>query len=333
MYLMTYNTEGERCRFHPGADPATQAEYQQLIRFATGYAQQATAVLLHAEGWVMTHGHTALTDPLGLRMTFDTVRNEVISRGLRSLHGLRGGVFCRNGPEETEVLDPYTMLDKMAYAMMQPIHHHLVADRAELARSPFYRTSTAMLGKTLIVQRPMCLEPTSCESDYPDEVELRYTAPEGWQGRDRARELAATLAARCKRHVALALAQRRELGIPRPVLAETLRVSPEHVPRGERCEDPIAFGEMRRLIVHHDAPPPHHPRRKTRKRKRTLFIPRVAGGTKADRKARLDAMAIFRAEHRKARLAFRAGDRGVAFPEGTFKMLRDHNVRIASLAN
>ncbi len=312
MYLMTYRADGRRCLIHPGVDAATQAEFLQLMMFATGYAQGATGVQLHADGWVMTHGHTTLTDPNGLRPKFDTLRNAAIRQGIAELHGLTGSVFSRNGPEETEVLDTFTMVDKMAYLMTQPIHHHLVADRSELDTSPFYRTTPAMLGKTLTIKLPACLTAKFSRTRYPSEVTLRYTPPAGWEGPARRKELLQTLYARSLRHVSRALRTRSEKGIPRPSLARTLAVSPQYTPPREQ---PDALSD--------DKPKPgaRH------------FIPRVAGGTRDERKARLNARAIFRAEYRKAWLEFRAGNRDVEFPDGTYKMRRDHNVQIAALAS
>ncbi len=266
------------------------------MAYATGYAQGRTGMLLHADGWVLNHGHTCMTDLLGVRPKFDRLRNELIAAGQIERLDLAGGVFSPGGPRPTTVLDSDTLVAKMAYCMMQPVRHGLVASARD--QELFYCTRIADLERVRTIERPSCLENDDGESEYPEEVQLVYTAPPGWECR--LAELRATLARTCGLYVSAAAAQRSDDKQPAPTVERALSVDPESRP--------------------------NRPRRATDE---SDFLPRVAGGTRKERVALVNAEHVFEQAYRKALFSYRRGRRKTPFPRGTYAMRRRFNVRVA----
>lgn len=320
IYLMTYNTIHSRYLFHPGTTAAEHAEYEQLWKYATAVASTETAVRVHSDGWVTNHGHTVLSDPLAQQPMFDKLRNNIIAVGQRNRLGLpSGGVFAKPGPSACQLLEHECVLDKMVYTMTQPIHHGLVND---LQDSPFVCTTTAEIGKTVEVERPLCLENDDGTSSFPPYAELRIWKPPVWEDMSD-RKFRAILHTRIRRRVAAIQRKRERLQLPPPSLTAALAVHPE--------ARPAISSDFDRLDVEFDSEDGLKSSA-SRRAPKSRLNPRVAGGTKEQRIAVLTAMLEFEAEHRAAFNRFRDGDRHVLFPRGTYQMKRHCGVRVAGAA-
>ncbi len=294
--VVAYDTHSDRFLLHPGTTREACREFRQLMAYASGYAQQQTGVVLHADGWVMNHGHTAMTDPNALRPKYDELRNAVIANGQMKRLDLGGGIFSSGGPRPTTILDPDTVIRQMAYCMMQPVRHGLVAGLVD--QGVFYCTRVADIGRTQTIERPRCLDTKDGVSAYPAQVQLLYSMPAGWEGRER--EFRRELARLCQRHVTEARSEREADGVPEPTLAATLQTDPESRPN-----------RPRRLSDEFD------------------FQPRVAGGSPKLREAFINDIFVFEQRYARARTAFRHGRRQTRFPYGTYQLRLQLGVRVA----
>lgn len=298
--VVAYNTHSDRYLLHPGTTREECAEFRQLMAYASGFAQEKTEMMLHADGWVPNHGHSCMTDVGGRRPDFDELRNKVIADGQIVRLGLAGGVFSPNGPRPTVLLDSETIVRQMAYCLMQPVRHGLVATEGD--QELFYCSRIADIGRVRTILRPECLENDDGESAYPLEVRLAYSVPPGWEGRER--ELRRELARLCRQYEHRAQLHRRLFGLSEPTPARALSVDPED-----------------------------RPNRPRRKAEDWDFLPMVAGGSKKDRDEFIDSVFVFRQRYRRSWGRYKHGDHQSPFPSGTFRMRRRFNVRVESGEN
>lgn len=260
-------------------------QINQIVLYCLGVAAQKYDVRLHGFCVMSNHPHTVATDEAGRLPEFERWFHEFTAKAINASMGRWGALWEPGSYSAVNCVTAEDTLDAMTYTVTNPVAAARVT-RADLW--PGVNILPSALGRTIRVKRPtIFFRP---DGPLPDEVELTFVPPPGYE------------------HLTLeafqALWQQR-------IEAEEARLRAEVHASGRRFAG--------RRAVRRQSP---HERAKSRERRRALN-PRIKCRDRQLRVAAIKDLQRFHAEHREARLRFKAGLRDVLFPVGTY-WLRVH---------
>jgi hypothetical protein len=262
-------------------DPATNNAF--IYCLAEAAARFGIEVLFTTA--MSNHHHTGIFDPLGRYPAFLEHFHKLFAKCQNALRGRWENFWASEQTSVVRLVDPDDMLDKMVYALANPVKDHLVA---HVSAWPGVSSLTAVIrGDALHAERPRHFFRN--DGDMPERVTLRFARLPGFEELSN-EEFAALVGERIAAVEESAAAQRARAGV-RPlgragVLAQRWR----------------------------DRPANHEPRRQ--------LDPRVAAKNKWRRIEALLRNKAFAQAYAAARASLLQGIRDVLFPAGTWWLHR-----------
>ncbi|MBK9264880.1 MAG: transposase [Polyangiaceae bacterium] len=265
-------------------------EMRELVEYSLALAARVYRVKVHAFCAMSTHIHLVVTDPHGMLPFFLAYFHRFVAMGTKVLRRWEGSIWDSEAPSVVELLSRKAIVEKIAYVLANPVAAGAVLDPDEW---PGAKTRVADIGQTVLKTRlpRVYFDATK----WPEVVELPIDLPP---------MIAEADAEAFRDDVAKAL--EREVEEARKTIA------PENV-----------LGPKRAATISTET------RSKTSEPTRKLNPTFAAGrGCGAIAAAAARAVKAFRAAYRAALDRWCAGDRDVAFPEGTWWMRVFHSVNI-----
>ncbi|MDH3623597.1 MAG: transposase [Myxococcales bacterium] len=283
--MVTRRTLRRHHLFRP--DPAIR----QLYLYALAVCAKQFGILVHAVTLMSTHEHLVITDPNRRLPEFLRDLHRLVSLGAKVIRKWEGPIWDHEKSSVVRLLTEQAMIEKLAYVMANPVKAGLVAHARDW---PGITVLPHELGRrTLVIERPRVFFSPDNEK-WPDTVELTLTLPPTLERSYPAQEVREAVNEELERQERQARAE---------VKARGWRV--------------LGAGRVRRLSPY---------RRATsfellRDRNPTFAVGR------GQRKVFFQAVAElrgFRCAYRQALEQWRAGLRGVVFPQGTWWMCQVH---------
>lgn len=264
-----------------------------FIRYAIIVAARRHGILLHALCTMSTHVHYVVTDPRGVLPRFLEMFHRLVALGVKSIRNWDGAVWDRSQTSAVALHTREAIVEKIAYTLANPVSAGLVWSAHEW---PGARTVVDDISNREInASRPSeCFSPNN--SEWEDHVALAISLPPSIP-RENAHHF------------------RNEV---HATLAELEAAAHKGFPRHK------VLGAMRAMRI---APETRITTRKPSRQRNPSFAT-GKGNAEAARKA-VKALQDFRTAYRKALDAWRAGDRTITFPAGTYAMRVFHGVNIA----
>lgn len=225
------------------------------------------------------HHHTGADDSDGRYPEFLQYFHRLVACCQNARLGRRENLWASEQTSVVQLADREAVLDKMVYALTNPVKDHLVARASDWPGVSSLQASLS--GKPMTVRRPTQF---FRGKDFPDEIELPIARPPGYEDLSQ-EDFAALLRERIADAERTAAAERAEKGIG------------------------ILGRKTVRRQSFYDSPSSFEPRRG--------LSPRVAGRNKWARIEALQRLRDWLASYRSAWLRFAAGARDVLFPAGT----------------
>ncbi|MBT8492278.1 MAG: hypothetical protein KJO07_04395 [Deltaproteobacteria bacterium] len=277
----------QRCLY---LKPSRQKKVAKAFRYCVARAATLTGVKVHIVVVMGNHYHLIVSDPLGLLPYFTECLNKNLARCLNSLYS-RGENFWAGAvtPSYVRLDSPADVLEKCAYALVNPVEAGLVSARklwpGELLEQP---------GVYKAPKPGWFFRPEDEGGELPDIAYLELTpAP------------ASSTAAESIRLI-------REAADARQKMLRTARLAEGKSFLG-------ADAVLRQKID--GSPNSFEPRR--------TLSPTLACRDKWRRIELLQATTEFRRDYKSAMEQWMAGNREAVFPLGTYKMRVIHRARIA----
>ena len=261
---------------------------ERILAFCLALASLLTGVRLHVFVAMSNHVHIVLTDVHGLLPIFMHTFSMLSAKLLNRHRGRKGQFWEAGSYHALHLIDADAVLEKMAYALANPVAAGLVAHGVEwpgmISHPEDWRGGESDDDdRTRTIERPKSY--FAKESSVAKEVGLRFEVPECLGGRPLDGVIRDVL-------------QRREL-------LESL------------ARDRVAKEE--RQFLGADAVVKTSPFERARSQEnRRELVPEVAGRDRATRVPALRALKKFRKKYRECYEDFRAGLREVRFPVGTW---------------
>lgn len=238
------------------------------------------------------HWHPCLTDPDGTVVEFQRDCHAFIARALNAAHGDFENLWSSESTSRVECVDAADLVGRIAYAMANPVEAGLVRHG-----HCWPGVRHAWPCKPRVIRKPPGFFRGSDDGgDWPDEVVLEFSRPPGYEHLSDD-ELAAVIDA--------AIDKREQ------------RFRDRH----DQARKPF-FGRKAVLAQRRHARP-------TSRETRFRLSPKVACRDKWRRIERLAANKQWLGCYTDALRQWRAGDRAVVFPAGTYKMRVVHRVTCA----
>lgn len=284
-YLISRRTLRRYCLFAP------DLHITQLFLFTLAWCAARFGILVHAAVLMSRHEHLVVTDVTGVLPMFLQMLHRLVALATKVVRKWDGTVWDPEPPSIVELLTPEAIIEKIGYAIANPVEAGLVARASDW---PGFITQVADLaGGVLRAARPAFFF-DAANSQWGDDVALELTMPPALEGLYTPESFRAAVAddvARREREACIALhAEGRTVAGP------------------ERCKRVSPF---RRITSYEPI----------RDRNPTLAAGR---GQTAARIAGIRALRAFRAAYRESLDRWRAGVRDVLFPAGTWLMRRLH---------
>ena len=268
-------------------------EMNAFITYALIVSAHRHGILLHAFCAMSTHLHYVITDPLGRLPRFLEMFHRLVALGVKILRKWDGAVWNRSQTSVVELCTRQAIVEKIAYTLANPVEAGLVWNADEW---PGAKTSVNDIGNNALEARRPSQYFRAKNPKWAANAQHWISLPPSIDATDaRAfcddiREELANLesAAHSK------MPQHKVLGAQR-----VIKVSPES------------------RTTSHEA---------TRQRNPTFAVGR--GDTKELRTKAIAALRSFRAGYRDALQKWRAGDRSVVFPAGTYAMRVIHGANV-----
>lgn len=254
----------------------------QIVLYCLGVAAQKYDVELHALCVLSNHYHLVATDRSGQLPAFGRWLNEFVAKAVNAYLGRWAPLWEPGSYNAVALETAEDRLDAATYTAVNPVKAALV-ERTDLW--PGLNILPSALGKTVKVKRPTKF--FRANGPLPDEVELRFTPPPGFEE--------------------LSLAQYQQLWMERIEAAEA-----------EGRQDVLASGRTflgRRGVLRQD----RFASATSWEGRRTLK-PRLKCRAKWLRIGAIKRLQRFYTDHREALKRFRDGARDVLFPAGTYWM-------------
>ncbi len=263
----------------------------QLVLYCLGVAAQRYDVCLHAFCVMSNHPHTVATDTAGRVPEFQRWFHEFVAKAVNVSLGRWGALWEPGSYSAVTCVTAEDLLAAMTYTATNPVAAARVT-RADLW--PGVNILPSDLGRTIKVKRPPIF--FRADGPLPDEVELTFVPPPGYEQ--------------------MTLESFQALW-RQNIEAEEERLRAEVLASGRRF--------VGRRAVRRQSP---RDKAKSWERRRGLK-PRIKCCDKRLRVEAIKQLQRFHAEHRAARLQFKAGARDVVFPAGTYWMRVHAGVRCA----
>ena len=146
----------------------------QVFLYCLGYALEKTGTRLTAATLMSNHYHAVVHDPEGRICELTELLNGLLTKTTQVVRGWQGSVFDGAGPSYVELLTVNAVVDRTAYALVNPTEAGLVRFSKEW---PGVRTRVADIGtRTIRVKRPEAF--FTEDGSMPEWVELRFEMPE-----------------------------------------------------------------------------------------------------------------------------------------------------------
>jgi len=263
-----------------------------IIRYVVAVIAKKTGIKIHCIVAMSNHWHVCLTDPEGRISEFTRDCHAFIARAVNAAHGDFESLWSNEQTSHVTCVEPEDLVRKIAYAMANPVAAYLVAHGKNW---PGVRTCWP--AKPMIVKRPQrFFRGGKNGGQWPDTACLEMSRPPGYD------EMSDDQ-----------LAEK---------IADAIKEREQMFRNRARKEGKRFLG--RRAVLdqsRHASPHTREPRFKP--------SPRVACINKWRRIEKLQADKQWRADYKRALERWRAGDRTVVFPPGTYQMRVLHGVRCA----
>ena len=272
---------------------------QQLFLYALAVAADRYDVLVHLAVLMSDHEHLTLTDVLGRLPEFLQFFHRIVALSTKALRKWEGPVWDHEKPSVVELLTPQAVVEKIAYGIANPAAAGLVRRGEEW---PGVMTRVDELGRAVWrIERPSFFFDPKNES-WPDVAELRITMPGAAAELGTPEEFRALVRAEVERLEAEARVELERKGWAVLGVDRCRKLSPFE---RARSQEPL------------------------RSLNPTFAVGR---GRREERLAAVARVRAFRADYRVALGSWRAGERSVSFPPGTWLMRVHHAARVAHLA-
>jgi putative transposase len=265
-------------------------EMKELVEYSLAVAARMYGMDVHAFCAMSTHIHVVLTDPHGRLPYFLAYFHRLVAMGTKILRNWEGSIWDSEQTSVVELLTRNAIIEKIGYVLANPVAAGAVLDPDEW---PGAKSRVVDIGQTVLkTKRPKVYFDATKWSDV---VELPIELPPMIAEADAQafRDDVATRLAHEVEEARTTIASENILGAKRAAT-----ISPE-----TRSKTPEA----------------------TRKLNPTFAAGRGCGAIAA---AAARAVTAFRSAYRAALDRWRTGDRGVAFPAGTWWMRVFHSVNI-----
>ena len=287
--LITRRTVARFYLFVPGV------EMNRIFLYCLAVAAQKWGIVVHAAILLSTHYHLVVTDTRGVHPKFTECLNRLLANATKVLRGWSGEVFNGSGPSVVHLKTVDAIVDKTGYTLSNAVGAGAVRIPSEW---PGVVTSVDDMGhRRYVLERPeQYFDP---DGKLPASVELRIELPEP------------------------VVAEHGE-ALARQKMKEAVD---EHARKGRaECERKgwkfLGANRVRKLSPYKRAKA-----YEVFGRRNPTFATK-GGGMQTFFEA-VHETRRFRAEYRSALEQWRAGDRDVVFPAGTWKMRVLHGARCA----
>lgn len=253
----------------------------QVFLYALGFTAQQYGIVLHAFVLMSNHYHLVLTDPHAVLPDFIRDLNSLLARVLNALRSRRENFWSSDKPSYVVLAAIEDVLRKCAYVLTNPVASGLVRTRFEWPGA--ISRVDQIGGPVLRIEKPRFF----FGKTFPDAVEIRLVPPPelgGLSGEEFRGEL-------------LELTEARE---------ERLRE--------ERVREGKSFLGRKKVLAQSPFDRPEGSGGYSGEH------PSIAAEDEETRRAAIERLQIFIQEYRAALARFRAGERDVVFPAGTWKM-------------
>jgi len=98
----------------------------QIIRYCLAYAVKQTGVFVHAVCFMSNHYHIIVTDPFGLLPEFVACLNKLIAKAVNASLGRWENLWASEQASYVRLPDDGALIDKIAYALCNPVQAGLV---------------------------------------------------------------------------------------------------------------------------------------------------------------------------------------------------------------
>jgi putative transposase len=252
-----------------------------IVLYCLAYAAQKAGMLVHAYCVMANHYHLVVTDVHGKLPEFMHSLNSLLAKCLNAHYGRWESFWAPGSYSAVRLVERNDVLAKVVYTLQNPVSAGLV-ESSKLWPGLISRPED-MLGKVLVVPRPQHFFDPS--GDMPELLSLELTPPPCVDPARFVHDARALQVISEKQHRAEAKARRRKFRGAAAILA----LRPTDSPKGRE------------------------PRRQ--------LSPRIACRDKWKRIEALQREQLFQERYRAAWLRFKAGERGVPFPAGTYWMV------------
>jgi len=258
---------------------------EQVFTYCLAVASERFGIPIHAFCVMSNHQHILLTDPHGVLPRFMHWLDKTIAACLNAFYGRFEPLWSVGSYSAVHLVDAEDCIDKSGYLLANPVEAGLVNKGVAWA-GPISRPDDLLSGpdqKVYSAERPGVY--FSKNTKLPDRAQLRLTLPPALESIGEERAVRA-IEKRREEKETFARARCKARGIPflgrRRILAQSPFASPNT--REPRCQ----------------------------------LSPNVACRDRWKRIELLQKRKDFQAEYRECYVRFRAGDRSVVFPEGTW---------------
>ena len=285
--MITKRVRGREFRLRPCR------EINAIIRYVVAVVAERTGIQLACIVALSNHWHVCLSDPEGRICEFTRDCHALIARAINAEYGDFEGFWSSEQTSHVACIEPRDMVDKIAYAMANPVEALLVAYGKNW---PGVRL--AWPARPIQVQRPKkFFRDQEDGGTWPETAVLEMSRPPGYD--ELSDDELATL------------------------INETIEEREAEFRRAARRDGKTFLG--RREVLRQS----RYGRPKSAE-PRFEISPRVACKNKWLRIERLQHNREWREEYARSLLRWRGGDREAEFPHGTYKMRVLHGARCAA---
>ena len=275
--------------------PDTKRLVEQIFLFCLAFAARKAGVEIHAFCEMSNHYHAVVTDIDGRLSEFMHDLNMYVGKCMNVVLGRYESLWSAEKFSAVSLEGKDTIVKRLVYVMTNPVEAGLVGHGSQWPGA--ISNPRSHLDGPIVVMRPKVYFDDS--GAFPEKLELELTMPpalaEEMSGEELAELLTVAVAEREQELLDKMMDEgRRPMGVAK-VLAQS------------------AF----------DCPAEHDPRRG--------INPKVACESKWHRKEMLQRQKEFLRAYREAWEAYKAGDKDVQFPVGTYLMVKQYNAKVTPL--